>query len=311
MSGASTEDGGDADDEGSHAGGRDENSHAGDRDENSHVAATVALARRLVALVRDQELSFLAAAVAYYAFVSLVPSLVLLFATASLLGGEELADSVLAGTGEVLSPVGQELVADALGGASGRAPATVVSIALLIWSTLKVFRGLDVAFSQVYGTQPAATLLGRTRDAAAALGAVGVGLAALVVGNAVVGLSGVGLARVLGPVALVVVLTVTFFPLFYLFPDSGDPARLALPGTVLAAVGWTVLGTAFREYAGVAGQFDLYGVLGGVLLLVTWYYVGSLVLLLGAALNAVLGGRAVETGTNKNPPADVQGDDPA
>jgi membrane protein len=67
----------------------------------------------------------------------------------------------------------------------------------------------------------------------------------------------------------------------------------------------------FRVYAGRTGQFDVYGVLGVVILLVTWYYLGSMALLLGAAVNAVLAGRTADTGTNKDPPADVTTNDSA
>jgi uncharacterized BrkB/YihY/UPF0761 family membrane protein len=166
-----------------------------------------------------------------------------------------------------------------------------VSLALLVWSTFTVFRGLDVAFSQVYGTSPAASFLGRVRDALVALASIGGGLAALVVTNALIGLS------------------VVFFPLFYLFPDQGDPPALVVPGTVVAAGCWTLLGTGFRVYTGVVGGSSVYGVLGGALLLVTWYYVGSMALLVGAGVNAVLAGRADETGTNKSPPPDSQPND--
>jgi hypothetical protein len=43
--------------------------------------------------------------------------------------------------------------------------------------------------------------------------------------------------------------------------------------------------------AGYAGSFQLYGVLGGVILLLVWFYFGGLVLLFGVALNAVIAGR--------------------
>lgn len=264
----------------------------------------VAVARELVALVGDREVSFLAAAIAYYAFVSLLPALLLLLAVASLVGGEGLAERVVDASGEVLSPVGRELVREALVGAAGRAPATLVSLPILAWSALKVFRGADIAFSEIYGTSPAPSFLGRVRDAAVALGTVGVSLAALVAVSVVVSYSGVALAGLLGTVALVVVLTALFLPLFYLFPTAEVTVREVLPGTVLAAVGWTALGTVFRVYAASAGQFDLYGVLGVVLLLVTWYYAGSIVLLLGAALNAVLAGRAGQTTNTKREPVD-------
>ncbi|WP_436928533.1 YihY/virulence factor BrkB family protein [Halosimplex halobium] len=268
----------------------------------------VAVGRAVVALVREREVTFLAAAIAYYAFVSLLPSLLLLLVVASTVGGPELAAEVVAATGNALSPVGQDLVRSTLVDAAGAAPATLVGVGLLAWSALKVFRGLDVAFSRIYGTDPADSLVGRVRDAAVALGAVAVGLAALVVVGVAVSLAGVALVGLVGTVALAVVLTVVFFPLFVVFPDTDAGLAEALPGTVFAAVGWTLLGTGFRLYAGMAGQFDMYGVLGVVLLLVTWYYAGATVLLVGAALNAVLADR--RTTNTKGEPGDSGGTRP-
>jgi hypothetical protein len=63
---------------------------------------------------------------------------------------------------------------------------------------------------------------------------------------------------------------------------------------VFAAVGWTALRTGFRIYAAFAGSYEAYGVVVGVLLLVTFLYFGGLVLLVGAVLNAVLAGGADE-----------------
>jgi len=53
----------------------------------------------------------------------------------------------------------------------------------------------------------------------------------------------------------------------------------------------------FTVYAALAGSADLYGVIGGVLLLVTWFYAASLLLLLGAVVNATLTGERGRTGT--------------
>ncbi|QLH76117.1 YihY/virulence factor BrkB family protein [Halosimplex rubrum] len=270
----------------------------------------VAVGRAVVALVREREVTFLAAGIAYYAFVSLLPALLLLLVVASTLGGPELAAEVVAATGSALSPVGQDLVRSTLVDAAGATPATLVGVALLAWSTLKVFRGLDIAFSRIYGTEAAESMVGKVRDAAVALGAVGFGLAALVGVGVAVSYAGVALAGSLGTVALVVVLSVVFFPLFVIFPDTDADLREALPGTVFAAVGWTLLGTGFRLYAGMAGQFDVYGVLGVVLLLVTWYYAGATVLLVGAAVNAVLADRGRRTTNTKGEPGDSGGTRP-
>jgi len=262
------------------------------------------LAREVVSLLRTEQVTFLAAAIAYYAFVSVLPALLLLLAVASAVGGNDLATRVVESSGGALSPVGQDLLRETLVSAAGRAPATLVSLPVLAWSTLKVFRGIAIAFGRIYRTEEHASFLHQVRDAVTALGAVGVGLAALVGVGVTIGYTDTAFVGVVGTLALVVVLTVTFLPLYYVFPDVRLSVRAVLPGTLLAAVGWTLLGTGFRVYAGMAGQFSLYGVLGAVLLLVTWFYVGSLVLLAGATLNAVIAARADETGTHKRPPAD-------
>ena len=44
-------------------------------------------------------------------------------------------------------------------------------------------------------------------------------------------------------------------------------------------------------YATNIGRFQLYGVLGAGLLLVTWMYLGGIIIMVGAVLNAVLSGR--------------------
>lgn len=276
---------------------------------DSEVDTTVGLVLAVVEILRREETSFLAAGIAYYAFVSLVPASMLLFALASLVGGEALATAVLDASGEVLSPVGREFVRESLLGSDGRASATVVGLAVLAWSSLKVFRGIDVAFSQIYGVDPPTSFLGRVRDAIVALGGVGAGIAAVVAVETLLGRSGVVLVGVLGTLALVAVVAIALFPVYYLLPQRAASPMLALPGAVVAAASWTLLGTLFQVYAQFAGAADVYGALGVVLLLVTWFYVGSLVLLVGAAVNAVLAGGADETGTNKAPPADRRNND--
>ena len=235
-------------------------------------------------------MSFLSASIAYYMFVSLLPLLLLGLAIASVLGREAFADQVVNAAGSALTPSAAALLGQALTSASGRGGATVVSLAVMVWGALKVFRGLDVAFSQIYGTHDVGSFLDSLRDALAAL--VGIGLA--LVGFAVVGALGTvfGVSIALSGAALIPILVVAFLPLYYLFPDAPMTLRSALPGTVLAAVGWTALATGFGLYASLAGGYQLYGVIGGVLLLVTWFYFAGLILLTGAALNAVLAGDA-------------------
>lgn len=273
--------------------------------EGPHRATGVTgrLRRRLVAAVqfwyavaeRAQiaEVTFLAAAVAYYAFLSLLPVLLLTLSVGTALGGEALADAIVVAAGDILTPTGRVLVQDALENAAGRTGATIVSVLLLIWSMLRVFRALDIAFLKVYGTEAPASLRDQIRDGTVAVFGVGLGLVVMFgVGAFLSAFNLDPVLDLLGILVLPTVLTVVFLPLFYVFPDTKLRIGDALPGTLFAAIGWTVLQAGFQIYAANAGQYQAYGVLGGVLLLVVWFYLAAIVLLLGAVVNVVLSGRA-------------------
>jgi YihY family inner membrane protein len=264
----------------------------------------VAVARRVVGEARARDVSTTAASVAYYALVSLVPTLALATVLASLVGGPALEGAVLALSERYLLPSGRELVFSALRNTAGRGGATLVSLLVLTWSALKLFRGLDGAFARVYGTDPDG-FIEQVRDALVVAVAVGGGVFVTIVAAGLVAalVSQLPLVGLFAPLALLLVLVGALFPLYYLLPDARITPREALPGTVLAATGWSILGAAFGVYAVVAsaGSLALYGVLGGVILLATWLYLAASLLLVGAVTNAVLAGR-----TRAPKPADRQ-----
>lgn len=243
-------------------------------------------------LGEETQVSLLAAAIAYYAFVSMVPLVVLGVVVATVLGGDALADQVVAAASEVLAPAGEELIRSAVRARTGLGGVTVAGLAVLLWGALKAFRALDRAFSLVYGTDPAASILASITDAVLALSAVGAGLGAMVVIGAAVAVLPGQVPGGLGAVALFVTLAVVFLPLYYLFPDADLAVREVVAGAVLAALGWTVLGGVFQLYATYLSGASLYGLLGGVLLALAWLYLGALLLLYGAVLNAVRSGHA-------------------
>jgi len=121
--------------------------------------------RRVVTLAREEQLTLLAAGVAFYGFISLVPLTLLTVALAASIGGEPLAARVTAAASDVLTPSAQELLAEALVDDTGRTGATVVGILGLLWGSSRVLRGLDRAFSQVYGTAASKSLLDTIWDA--------------------------------------------------------------------------------------------------------------------------------------------------
>ena len=252
------------------------------------VASTV---RSLVSVARTEQLGFMAAAIAYYAFVSLVPLLLLTVAVASTVAGPVFAADVLAVVGGILSPEAIALLSDSLTGGPGRSGATVAGLAVLLWSGLRVFRGLDVAFARIYRVDAHRSFLTNVRDAAVALAAIALAVGAVVAATALLPLAGLSPGGSLRSLWLAAALPVVFLPLYYVFPDCPVTVREVVPGAAFAGVGWAVLGFLFGVYAAAADSFQLYGLIGGVLLALTWFYLGGLVLLSGAALNTVLAGR--------------------
>jgi membrane protein len=240
---------------------------------------------------RDRNVTLLAAGFAYYAFVSVVPLAILLLAVGSLVGHESFARLVLARVEGLLSRSGQRALSEALTGGTGRAGASVVGLVTLSWSGLNVFRGLATAFDEVYEHVRDATLREKLRDAVLVLTTMSLAVAVLVLLGTVFAVPAVAtlpLPDLLGTVALLVGLSVVLLPLYYVLPPVDVSAREALPGAVAAAAGWLALRTLFELYAANAAAYQAYGLLGGVLLFVTWLYAAGIIILVGAVLNVVL-----------------------
>ncbi|MFB6103584.1 MAG: YihY/virulence factor BrkB family protein [Halobacteriaceae archaeon] len=246
---------------------------------------------QVLAQSRKEDVTLLAAAVAYYAFVSVVPLLLLAVAVGSVLGGEPLARSVVRDVSGFLTPTGQDVVVDALTTVEGRVPASLVSVVLLLWSGLKAFRALDRSFSRVYGVRTVDSLLAQLSDAVLVLGTLSLAAVSVVVlGAAVPSLAWVPYSTVLGQAALLVALPGAFLPVYVLVPDVDVSVREGVPGAVFAGLTWTGLTVGFQVYATTAGM-SVYGMLGAVLLLITELYLAAIVIMVGAVLNAVLAGR--------------------
>ena len=245
-------------------------------------------ARAVVNTVRDKEVTFLAASISYYILVSLVPLLVLALVVAALVGGETFSARVMALVRANL-PAGEGLVAQALGNQTSQGGLGLLSLLLTVWGALKVFRGLDTAFGRIYAVATRG-IVDQLKDGAAALASIGVGVAGvLVLGSLIAVIDSVAVG-LLGPFLLLGTLVVAFLPLYYILPDADVTVREVLPGTVFAAVGWSVLGTGFGIYAQEIGG-SVAGALGALLLLMTWFYLSGILILTGAVINAVTGGR--------------------
>ncbi len=176
------------------------------------VNPTVTKAKDIYTVSQAQQLPFLAAAIAYYAFLSVVPLLIVGVAVATALAGGEIAAQLLESLDRFLTPDAADLLEQTLVEGTGRGATTALGVGVLLWSSLRVFRGLDIAFSRVYGLTLVKSVPEQFRDALLVFFAVGLAVAGTVLASALLALAPVSLAGV-GSVGLLVVLPLVFFPL--------------------------------------------------------------------------------------------------
>ena len=271
--------------------------------------------RALVTEIQEKRITFLAASLAYYSFVSLIPLLLLAISIATLVGGQGLADRIINAAGGSLPPSVADIITQTLT-SDGAAGASIgVGLVFLLWSAIKIFRGMDIAFSKVYGTSGPDGIVDQVTNALVTLLGIVLAVIVTIVIGAVVSfiqqsagvLDQVGLGFLQGIIGYlagfvsIVGLALAFYPLYYFLPTGDVTLREAIPGAVFAAVGWTVLQTGFRIYAAQSGG-SAYGVIGAALLVLTFLYFGGMVLLIGVAINAVLAdrtdGESLESGAD-------------
>jgi membrane protein len=83
-------------------------------------------------------------------------------------------------------------------------------------------------------------------------------------------------------------LMLQFSTIYYFAPDLKVKRwHWVTPGAVIGILGWVVCSLGLRIYLHYFNSFTLtYGSLGGVIILLTWFYLTGLMLLLGAEVNS-------------------------
>jgi membrane protein len=260
----------------------------------TRVAEWLDFGKTVARLTYKSDIRYLATAVAYYGFVSLVPLLLIVVAVV----GWRFAGDVSARSAELVTPDAQQLLSESLASASGRTGAVVLSVAVLAWGSANVATGFLTAFERLEAATDRPITL-QFRDATVVLGSLS--LAVLVVLFETVVLTfvpGGSLAILVGAVVLLAVLTVMFLPLYYVPSRVAGSLSTALPGALAAAFGWTLIYAGIQFYAVNAGQYAVYGVLSGIIILLTSIYLAAVVLMVGVVVNAVLA-------TDTDDPTDV------
>jgi len=75
--------------------------------------------------------------------------------------------------------------------------------------------------------------------------------------------------------------------IYYYAPDAEQDWVWLTPGSLIATMFWLLASLGFKYYVANMGSYtETYGAIGGVMVLMLWFYISGLVILLGAEMNA-------------------------
>jgi membrane protein len=81
---------------------------------------------------------------------------------------------------------------------------------------------------------------------------------------------------------------------YYLLPDVEQEFRFITPGSIVGTLVWLVATWGFSVYAGHFGSYNVtFGSIGGVIVLMTWFYLTGFIFLMGGEINVILEARSV------------------
>jgi membrane protein len=252
--------------------------------------------------IREDDVFGRAAQLGYYFFLALFPFLICVIATLSLLGladrGRALLFHFFSGT---LPPSAYGLIDSTFAGIIHSGGPLKVSLGLIgsIWSA-------SMGMSAVMDTVNSAYNLKESRSVAKQYGvaiSLTAGIALLLVISVAIVLFGDTIVDWLRPgpfiteawkiaqwpFALALILF-AFAVTYYFAPDLKQRRwHWITPGSIVGTVIWLIVSFGFRFYLHFFNTYDsTYGSLGGVIVLLLWFYLSGVAILTGAALNGVL-----------------------
>ncbi|MCX5044135.1 YihY/virulence factor BrkB family protein [Aldersonia sp. NBC_00410] len=264
----------------------------------------------------DDECTDIAAALTYYAVLSLFPALL---AVVSLLGvfgqGQQTIDAVLA----IVEDLGPSSAVDTLRepitqlvDAPAAGLALIIGLLGAIWSASGYVGAFGRAMNRMYEidegrpfwklrpTMLLVTLVGLVFAAVAAAILALSGPVARSVGEAIgLGDTAVTVWNIAKWPLLLVLVIMAVAILYYVTPNVAQPKfRWISAGAVLAILTWIVASVLFGLYVSMFGSYNkTYGSLAGVIVFLLWLWITNLALLFGAELDSELErGRELQAG---------------
>jgi membrane protein len=274
--------------------------------------------RRTVAEYGKDNLSDRAAALTYYAVLSVFPALLVLVSLVGLAGPSATQTLISNVQNAAPAAVRQILTTGIRNLQSSRNTAgllAIVGLAAALWSAsgyvAAFMRASNVIYDvpegrPIWKTLPirvAVTVLQLVLLTASALMVVFTGGLAERAGRAL-GIGHVAVSTwdvVKWPILLFIV-SFMFALLYWASPNAKQPFRWVTPGGILAVIVWLLASGAFAFYVADFGSYNkTYGSLAGVVIFLVWLWISNIAILLGAEMNAELErSRAITAGHPKD-----------
>ncbi len=261
----------------------------------------------LKAMVREtneDNLTDWAGAVTYAGVMALFPFLLFIVALGSLVITPAQAESIVEQLGQIAPSNVTQILGDRIRAISSESKTGLLTIGAVValWSASSGVAGLQRALNTIYGVREGRPFW-RARGLAlvmtlyASVLALVAGLVAVVtpvVADAVGGPVGTAVTLLRLPVAGLVMMLL-WATLYYLLPDVEQEFKFITPGLVFGVIVWVLASWGFSNYVSHFGSYEAtYGSLGGIIVMLLWMYISSLVVLLGAEANAIIEHRSEE-----------------
>ncbi|MGE0745520.1 MAG: YihY/virulence factor BrkB family protein [Rhodospirillales bacterium] len=261
-----------------------------------------AILRRVKAEMSNDNISIIAAGVAFYGLMAIFPGIAAAVALFGLLADPSTVAELIASMGGLLPGDAQKVLHEQLA-ALTREPASnlsfgaLVAIATALWGAASGMKTIMTALNIAYEEDEKRGFFAFNLTALALTVSALVG--ALVALTAIVVVPPLLQATFLGPglewaiaagrwPALGVLLMLALAFLYRFAPSRAQPKwRWATTGALAATVLWLAASGAFSWYVAAFGNYGAtYGAVGGVVVLLMWLYISAFVVLMGAELNA-------------------------
>jgi membrane protein len=240
-----------------------------------------------------------AAAVAYFALLSLFPLILLIVSISSTWLGNMIDQHQIIKNLEFVAPALSQLVGENVDEIiKSRGPISGFAIISLFWTSSSIFYSLNRSFSEIWNHENNPSIWKR-RGAALLIVVLIVGPSLFLASFAGSILSSMRkilpepILAMRGGISLFIAIVMDilmFYVLYYLFPHGKSSWKKLIPGAVVAGLLWEVAKKGFLYFiANYLSTSNLvYGSLATIIAFMTWAYISCLLLFLGSYINVSL-----------------------